>query len=145
MPRKSKLTDETQEIIVAALEAGCHDEAAYVAAGISHQTFYRWLAEGDKAKSGRKCEFRDAVTRARGKAESAAVQAIAEQGKKDWRAYAWILERRYSARWANVQRLEVMLEQELEGLLGILESGLEPDEFRKVASVIAAADSKTTA
>ena len=41
-----------------------------------------------------------------------------------------------------VERFEVMLEQELDVMIGVLEESLEPDEFRKVAGILAAVSEK---
>lgn len=40
--------------------------------------------------------------------------------------------------------VDVLLRQELEGVVGALEDGLEPDEFRKVAGVLGNASRTTT-
>lgn len=143
---KSKLTDDVQTTIVKAIEAGCYAKIAAEAAGIDESTFYRWMRDGELAQSGKMREFYQSVTRAQGVGEVSAVTKIAEAAKAgDWKAAAWMLERRFSSRWANTQRIEIMVQQELEAMLGILEGGLEPDEFRKVAGVIAAADSRAQA
>lgn len=140
MGRKSKLTPKVRDTIVAALEAGNYDETAYTAAGISHESFYGWLRDGQREGSGVKFDFFEAVTRARGVAEQNAVQGIVDAGHEDWRAMAWFLERRHSRKWANTQRIEMQVEKEFEQMLGVLEDGLEPEEFRKVAGLLAGSE-----
>jgi len=148
---KTKLTPERQEIIVGALEAGNHDEVAAQAAGIGKASFYNWLKRGQaelervEAAPNAKVrhseqpfvDFLDAITRARAKAEPAMVSRIRELGERDWRALAWMLERRFSGRWANRQRLEILVEREFEAMLEFLEENLEPEEFRKVVGLLA--------
>ena len=82
-------------------------------------------------------DFFDAVTRARAQAEPEIVSRIKELGENDWRALAWLLERRFSGRWANRQRLEVLVEREFEAMLAFLEENVEPDEYRKVERLLA--------
>ena len=149
---RSKLNDEAQKSIVGAIEAGCYAKVAAEAAGITEACYYAWLKRGqtelDRVAegSGRKIkeaerpyvEFLESVTRAQGTGEVSAVQTIEKAAKAgDWKAAAWMLERRFSARWANTQRLEVMLEKEMDAVLGVLEAALEPDDFRRAASAIA--------
>lgn len=66
--RKSKYTPERVKQITDALSIGATHEDAFTNAGISHQTFYRWLET--------KSDFREAVNRAQTNAHLAAVGAI---------------------------------------------------------------------
>lgn len=68
--RKTKLTPETQERIIAAVRAGATMEAAAGAAGIGESTLYRWLQEAAQPGAPRwKREFREALQRARDELE----------------------------------------------------------------------------
>jgi hypothetical protein len=71
------------------------------------------------------------------KAEPDMVARVKELGRQDWRALAWILERRFSGRWANRQRIELEVEREFEEMISLLEDNLEPHEFRKVIKILA--------
>ncbi len=158
MARRSKLTAAVQKKIVASLRAGNWTKTAAQAGGITEACFYNWLARGENeaervAADPRRrikdierpfVEFFESVTRAKGEAESNAVQAIAKAGKKDWRAFAWLLERRYSDRWANTHRVEVQVEKEFDAMLGLLEETLDPHEFRKVAGILAGVGERRT-
>jgi hypothetical protein len=75
--RPSKLTPAVQQTIVAALEAGHFLQTAAALADVSKPTVCRWLAdgEGDDAPPEFR-DFRDAVTRARARAENVAVAAV---------------------------------------------------------------------
>lgn len=101
---KSKLTPEVQSTIVTAIERGNYEVPAAEAAGISKTTYYRWLQEGERAKSGKVRDFWEAVERARGASELDLVEVIREAAPGDWNAAKWLLERRFSSRWANTQR-----------------------------------------
>jgi hypothetical protein len=137
MGAKSKLTDKVQQKIVAAIEDGNYAKVAAEASGIAETTFYRWMSEGESAKTGKKREFWESVTRAENVAESKIVAQWKKLGEQDWRALMELLQRRYPERWANTQRIEVAVEKEMSGVLGSLEEGLDPQTFREVMAVLA--------
>lgn len=137
MGAKSKLTDEVQQKVVRAIENGNYAKVAAEASGIAETTFYRWMSEGKSAKSGKKREFWESITRAENVAESKIVTQWKKLGEQDWRALMELLQRRYPDRWANTQRIEVAVEKEMAGVLGSLEEGLEPQIFREVMAVLA--------
>lgn len=86
--RKSKYTPEVVERITQAIRNGMTYELACQYAGISHETFYRWMNE--------KAEFSAAVKEAEGAGAMTwleAIQKAADRG--EWTAAAWKLERRY--------------------------------------------------
>lgn len=115
--RRSKLTPQVQKSIVESLELGNTREGAAAYAGISHATFYRWMETGEADiehdVSSKERDFREAVTRAEGVAEQSLVAEVRRSAVgfvnpttrkregKDWRAAAWLLERRYKDRWSQ--------------------------------------------
>lgn len=105
MGRPTKLTPDVEERILCAIRGGNYPDVAARSAGVHRSTFYRWLSRGDpdgkKASDGRYRAFRDSVEQASAEAETRDVTLIAEAGEKDWRAAAWRLERKHSARWAR--------------------------------------------
>ena len=58
-------------------------------------TFYNWLEKGEAAKSGVLREFFDAVERAKADSALRLVSQITLQAPTDWRAAAFMLERRF--------------------------------------------------
>jgi transposase len=102
--RRSKYTPETVERILQAIRIGSAKEHAAEYGGITKETFYQWL----KSKS----DFSDAVTRAEAEARTrwlAIVERNArgdDQTKQDWRAAAWMLERRYPQQYGK-QAIEI--------------------------------------
>jgi len=48
MGRRTKLTQEVQEIIIQAIRQGCFDWVAAQAGGITPQTFGNWMRWGEK-------------------------------------------------------------------------------------------------
>jgi transposase len=95
--RKCKLNAEIQSKVCEALRVGCTRKIAAEYAGISERTLYSWMKRGEDARSGRFLQFLQAVqgAEARGAVSSlATIQQAARSG--DWRAAAWILERRHN-------------------------------------------------
>ena len=107
--RPNKLTPEIQAKICDAIRAGAYVETAAALAGISKDTFYRWLKQGARAKSGKFKAFNEAVHKAMAEAEFRDIMIIANAAKVDWKAAAWKLERKYPERWARKDRSDVNL------------------------------------
>lgn len=112
-----KLTDEVTLKLAKSVASGLSIPVACEANGLSWNTVKRWL---DLGKKGRKPyrDFVDAMNEAKARFEQGAVAGIAIHGrKKDWKALAWLLERRYPERYykpekpveAQQQRQEVVL------------------------------------
>jgi hypothetical protein len=99
--RPTKLTPEVQKKIVDAIRAGNYMETAAAYAGISKDTFYRWLKRGARAKSGIYKNFHDAVEKALAESEVRDVMIIANAAATDWKAAAWRLERKFPERWGK--------------------------------------------
>lgn len=88
-----ELTAE-QNAIVEALKMGNTRTASWQYAGVSHQTFYRWLHENVK--------FCEAVTRAEATAEVGHVGVLAQAAiGGDWRASLEWLRRRRRVEWGD--------------------------------------------
>lgn len=104
--RRTKLTPEVQNRIVAAMKAGNYMEAVCNFAGIGTSTFYRWMERGEKAKSGRYREFWEAVKKAEAEAEVRMVAQWQAHMPENWQAIATFLERRYPDRWGR-RKLDV--------------------------------------
>lgn len=84
-------------------------ETAAAYAGISKDTFFRWLRKGARAKSGIYKDFHDAVEKALADAEVRDVMLIANAAATDWKAAAWRLERKFPDRWGRKERLSADL------------------------------------
>jgi len=125
--RKTKLTPEVREKIVAAIRAGNYAIVAAEYAGISSTTFYRWLQQGADAKTGIYKDFRDAVKRAERTAEVRAVAIIQRHMDDNWQAAMTYLERKFPDRWGRRDRLrlDVNPKQALGELLSLSSDELE--------------------
>ena len=73
----------------------CSGTAAFPSPCTPTATFYNWLKKGEAAKSGVFCEFFDAVSRAKADSALRLVSQITLQAPTDWRAAAFLLERRF--------------------------------------------------
>ena len=99
--RPSKLTPEVQEKIVQALHLCNHRKHAAEFAGIEERTLRRWMARGKNPNDHEYTAFRAAVVEAEAKAKVMAMGCIAKASRDgDWRAAAWLLERRNPEHYA---------------------------------------------
>jgi len=94
---------EVRDRLLDNLREGMSIVAACTQAGISENTHYRWLEEDETG------EWTEEVNAAKDFAEAVALAKLKRLGdeKADWRAYAWILERRYPDRWGAKKELEL--------------------------------------
>lgn len=114
--RPTKLTPETQDKIIRALQAGNYFNAACKHARIDPRTGHKWMAWGRGHSYGKHQElpqdlepykeFREAVMRASADAEVHAVAMIRKAMPDDWRAAAEYLRRRHVDRWGR-ERVDV--------------------------------------
>jgi len=120
MARPSKLTPETQQSIINALNSGNWIETAANYAGIATATLYNWLDRGrlererievDEEPNPNETqflEFLEAVEKSRSNAQVRAVGLIQKAAiDGTWQAAAWFLERSDPQRWGRYNRMEV--------------------------------------
>lgn len=92
--KPTKLTPNVQEKICSAIADGNTRTIAAALSGIAESTFYKWMAQGREARSGRFKEFYEAVKQAEAFAIADRISRIRKAGKDgDWKADAWWLER----------------------------------------------------
>jgi transposase len=103
--RKSKKTPERVERLLANLREGMSQASAISQAGICKATFYAWIKQDE--------DFKREVETAEDFAEAVQIAQIKALGeaKMDWRAYAWLLERRFPDRWSAKRETEVTINQ----------------------------------
>jgi len=100
--RPTKFTPATVGKFCRAVADGLPYKSAAAAAGISHETVCQWQRQFP--------EFSDAVQLALAKAEVALVRLIRRAAAKgNWKASAWLLERRYPERWGRRDRLHAQI------------------------------------
>ena len=102
MPRPTKLNAKRAQQICDYVAQGHTREVAAQACGIVSTTLYRWMKRGERQPDGPYGEFCRALKRADLKAELACLRQIKEAAQNgDWRAAAWMLERRYPEKWGR--------------------------------------------
>lgn len=127
--RPTKYGAEVSKRVLDALGAGNVRRASAAYAGISEDTFARWMA--------RYADFADAVLRAEAQAEVMHVATIAQAARAgSWQASVFWLERRRHADWGKIDRLEVEIHQTATRIAA--QTGADPDWLVKRAVEIAA-------
>lgn len=99
--RKSKLTPELIAQVDTSLRAHASVEATCEMLGISRETFYRWIREGEEATRGLKSDFSDTVKKAQGMSQVMLINKISSD--PSWQAKAWLLERLHPKRYGRRQ------------------------------------------
>lgn len=94
MPRKKITLDQLAPAILA-LKKGATYKLAAAAAGVAPSTFYKYLRKGREGASKLWVEFYRQVIAAEQDRALFMLERIEEGSRKDWRAAAWMLERRY--------------------------------------------------
>lgn len=106
--RPSKFTPEACEAILLGIRGGNYLNVACELAGVSYRTFRRWMViaedpNGDPAYA----EFAAKVAQAEAQAEAANIAVIRQAARPtkarqgDWKAAAWLEERRHPQRWGR--------------------------------------------
>ena len=93
--RRSKFTKERKERIIQAISAGCSYEMAADYAGITRPTLWAWLKKGEAGTDKNYLTFFSDVKRAEAEGAITNLGTIQEASAKDWKAAAWLLERRH--------------------------------------------------
>lgn len=127
-----KFNEGIRKAILIAIERGNSQKNAAALVGLREQTLSRWLKQGREAKSGAYHDFVDAVAEAKVRGQQALIEHIrdtataglsheetreevSDNGNKttvitkrvvDWRAAAWLLERRDPQHWGAAAKVE---------------------------------------
>lgn len=107
MGSPTKLTPDTQKIIVDAIQLGSTYKLAAQAGGVDYDTFNNWMKAGSVAKSGIHFDFFGSVKKAEGQRAArwlSKIEAAANDGV--WTAAAWKLERIHPDDFGR-QRLDI--------------------------------------
>ena len=104
MARPTDCTPELTEALCAELKLGMAIRAACQHVGIDDSTYRKWMTRGENGEEPF-VTFRTAATRAKAEGVRALVVTVRKAAASDWRAAAWILERREPDEWSR--RVEV--------------------------------------
>ena len=100
-----------RDAVLELVRQGCTHKVAALRAGISESTFYTWIAKGKVARSGIYREFVNDLELAEAVAEGTLTLQMRAHAAREWRATAWMLERRFPETWK--ERKEIAVEQEI--------------------------------
>ena len=95
LARQSKLTHDALEKITTAIRLGATYKLAAQYAGISEVTLYDWIKKANENPDSPYGVFLHAINEAEGKAALTSLSKIQKASERDWRAAAWLLERRH--------------------------------------------------
>ena len=96
----TKLTPELMERTFELVQSGMNLDGVAYSVGINPTTFYRWMREGRVAIEGPYYEFFAGVKKGLATFGFFCFQRVAS-GCRDWRRYAWLLERKFPDRWGR--------------------------------------------
>lgn len=113
--RPKKLTPEIEQVIVETILEGNTRGCAAARAGISYATFCTWMKRGEAAEDKPNptdedkeyFRFYDLCLRAEAEAHAQSVKNVVGQGRKNFQAAAWWLERRFNKDWVKKEQVEV--------------------------------------
>ena len=97
-----KYSQDRAHIIITYLLKGTTIKGACKAANIHRDTYYLWKKEVP--------EFREMIEAAEGDIEASLVESILSDD--DWRAKAWILERRFRESWSQKQEVDLNINKQ---------------------------------
>lgn len=97
--KRTKYNKGMLDALVEILSKGITVKAACGYVGICTTTFYEWKKEYP--------EFAAAIDGTKFEIEARLLTKIEEQGDSDWRALAWMLERRYPQDWSLKREVEL--------------------------------------
>lgn len=107
--RKTKLNRQVLKRAVELKKGGANDVDIMAAIGITKSTFYEWL---NNPKTDLQRDFSEGLKKAEADYKNALLASIKSAGEKDWKAHAWLLERKYPAEYARVDRVQAEVKQE---------------------------------
>jgi transposase len=87
--------EKCSALVIDAVAKGCSYRQACSVAGIGEATFYVWMKQGQTAPHGKFVEFRESILKAEANNGQRMLELIQNHAVKDWKAAAWVLERRH--------------------------------------------------
>jgi transposase-like protein len=104
--RPSKLTPQVESIVLNGIRCGASYKGACVAAGIHPTTLSAWKRKAKEQPHSEYGAFIRKLRKADQEGIVACVAHIQKAAQKDWRAAAWLLERRDPKRFSMKYRVE---------------------------------------
>jgi len=107
---KPKLTKELVQRAVQLKKGGANHKDIAAAIGVGECTFSRWI---NNPKNALQRQLQQELKKAEADYKNALLAVIAKQAKeRDWKAAAWLLERKYPEEYARVDRVQAEVKAE---------------------------------
>ena len=107
---KPKLSKEFVGRAVQLKKGGANNKDIAAAIGVTESTFSRWINE---PKSDLQKQLQQELKKAEADYKNALLAVIAKASReRDWKAAAWLLERKYPSEYARTDRIQATVEQE---------------------------------
>jgi len=145
------------DAVVTALRSGNYLDTAAALAGCHPDSLKTWLRDGSRDTAGQTPAGKlwARISAAMAEAEAVDVARMTAAAKRDWRAAAWVLERRWPERWSQklqhhvqapavspgvtVWNLALLTIPQLEALLGLAQHAAGQDQAQGLAQDLAGA------
>ena len=115
-PGRAAMSIMAQTAVLEAIERGHNMHIASAMAGINQTTIKSWLTKGlTEDASTAHGKFAIEYRRAEGRSQEILLERIADTGREDWRAYAWLLSRRYRE-WSDNPKPTLEQQEEVHNL-----------------------------
>lgn len=114
---KEKLTKEGIKRAVELKKGGALDKDIAAALCVTPSTFSTWL---NNPKSDNQKELAKALKKAEADYKNALLEQIQNAGQKDWKALAWLLERKYPEEFGRVDRINANIQAETKNEVNII-------------------------
>ena len=118
LPRKTKATPKTIEIIFNAIADGLTQRDASILAGISEDTLSLWKRQDS--------DFSEQIRQKEIEYKQGHVQIINKEAKKNWKASAWLLERKYKNEYSPHSKIDLGHTESLQELGDMIKRVLTP-------------------
>lgn len=106
---KPKLNRELLKRAVNLKKGGANHKDIAAAIGVAEQTFSTWI---NHPKTDNQRELAEELKKAEADYKNALLAVIAKASReRDWKAAAWLLERKYPAEYARQDRIQAQVEQ----------------------------------
>lgn len=114
---KPRLNKEGVKRAIQLKKGGANNVDIAAALGVSEQSFYKWIGD---PKTPLQVELREGLKKAEADYKNALLAVIAKASReRDWKAAAWLLERKYPAEYARTDRIQAEVKQETEATVRV--------------------------
>ncbi|MBF0607433.1 MAG: hypothetical protein SFH39_00965 [Candidatus Magnetobacterium sp. LHC-1] len=96
-----QLNSEIVDSLANFLRLGADKKTACESCGIHYDTFRRWMQKGEKEKTGIYRNLYNVIKKALADNEIRLIAIIQKAAEVDWKAAAWMLERKYPDNWGR--------------------------------------------